>query len=162
MFGPLLGFALLLLALPFATKENGAPLERKTAETVAVATPPQQSEPKPEAPAAEPPSDPLQHAAPRMGEEARLVLTSMAGTTEKDLNDILGALSHNDKIGFEEIVTEGRACQLTKDTKVLPIGLGGFPFAVIKVRVLEGPHFGEVAWLPIEFVKPIKDSPAED
>jgi len=53
-------------------------------------------------------------------------------------------------MGMFQVVAEGRAFPVDCKSNVLVLETG---FSLTKVRVLDGPHRGKAAWVPVEFVK---------
>lgn len=72
--------------------------------------------------------------------------------TEQSAKTFLGSAGRGDKEGALNEWLSGRVFQIPKPTQVRVIGYGGFMSGLTHIRILEGDHYAEDAWVPIEWV----------
>ena len=100
------------------------------------------------------PTGPAAEVRPGVGEAGVVAVPdkgpSLVGATYEDLQMGLEALRAKDLVGLQQLDRSGRAFELGTGTRVL--ALANYP-TVSVVRVLEGPHEEEVAWVVKEHVR---------
>jgi hypothetical protein len=73
----------------------------------------------------------------------------LCGRTEQDYSDLIGTLVNKDDYGFKEMMANGKAFTVDSGTKALVLHR---TMSQAQVRILEGPHKNEVAWVGIETI----------
>jgi hypothetical protein len=92
------------------------------------------------APRAQP--DPDEH--PSIGEIGYLKSAEIAASNNKALDELSHSQYIKDDIGIQNMLSEGRACQLPVGTKVQVLDFSQvFPYSISQIRVLDGDHYGE-------------------
>lgn len=92
---------------------------------------------------------------PKLGDECVLLIPNsnepVAVSVDRAAYDALfKALAAKDDIGFAQLVQSGQVLMIPSGTRVKLIDAGVMSHTV---RILEGDHFGESGWVPVEFVK---------
>ncbi|MFH1971791.1 MAG: hypothetical protein ABIJ05_05465 [Patescibacteria group bacterium] len=89
-----------------------------------------------------------------VGEEGRLYLDSetseiLVAIDKEALDDLTDASVARDTYGYQQVYYEGRAYWVASGTKVLVLDR---TFATTKFRIVEGDYYGEIGWVPYEWV----------
>jgi len=71
----------------------------------------------------------------------------LCGTTQQNYSDLINALIKKDDYGFNEMMASGKSFTVSSGTKALILEMDG---GSAEVRILEGTHINEIAWVAIE------------
>jgi len=74
----------------------------------------------------------------------------LVATTQANLDEIVKLAVVKDTVGMTEMVLNGQAFFVDRNTKVLVIDGG---FTSLRVRIMSGDYYGASGWVPMEFCK---------
>lgn len=73
----------------------------------------------------------------------------LCATTKSNYSDLIDIIINKDEIGYSAMFLSGAAFEVGDKTNALVLEMSG---GNAKVRILEGSHYGETAWVAIEAI----------